>query len=198
MSTTTTAAATALGTWTIDPAHSHVEFAVRHMMITTVKGRFGVVHGGVRIDDADPSKGEAEIEIDADSIDTREAQRDAHLKSADFFDVEKFPKLTFKSSRISDVKGDNFKLHGDLTIHGVTRPVTLAVTSEGRGKDPWGGDRAGFRDDRHCSAIRCRKQGNAGEAAGGGAHHGQLRRGQLRGVRPARPALWQRQQLCGC
>ena len=144
MSTTTTAAATALGTWTIDPAHSHVEFAVRHMMITTVKGRFGVVHGGVRIDDADPSKGEAEIEIDADSIDTREAQRDAHLKSADFFDVEKFPKLTFKSSRISDVKGDNFKLHGDLTIHGVTRPVTLDVTAEGRGKDPWGGERAGF------------------------------------------------------
>jgi polyisoprenoid-binding protein YceI len=141
---TTTAAATALGTWTIDPAHSHVEFAVRHMMITTVKGRFGVVHGRVRIDDTDATKGEADIEIDADSIDTREAQRDAHLKSADFFDVEKFPKLTFKSSRISDVKGDNFKLHGDLTIHGVTRPVTLDATAEGRGKDPWGGERAGF------------------------------------------------------
>ena len=143
MSTTTTAA-TALGTWTIDPAHSHVEFGVRHMMITTVKGRFGIVHGRVAIDDTDPTKGEAEIEIDADSIDTREAQRDAHLKSADFFDVEKFPKLTFKSSRISDVKGDHFTLHGDLTIHGVTRPVTLDVTAEGRGKDPWGGERAGF------------------------------------------------------
>jgi polyisoprenoid-binding protein YceI len=144
MSTTTTTAATALGTWTIDPAHSHVEFAVRHMMISTVKGRFGVVHGRVTIDDTDATRSEADIEIDVDSIDTREAQRDAHLKSADFFDVETFPKIAFKSRRISDVKGDSFKLHGDLTIHGVTRPVTLDVTAEGRGKDPWGGERAGF------------------------------------------------------
>jgi len=142
---TTTAATTLTGTtWSIDPAHSHVEFAVRHMMITTVKGRFGIVRGTVRIDDPAHARSEADIEIDADSIDTREAQRDAHLKSADFFDVEKFPKLTFKSTRVSDVKGDNFKLHGDLTIHGVTRPVTLDVTAEGRGKDPWGGERAGF------------------------------------------------------
>lgn len=144
MSTTTTAKAPSLTTWSIDPAHSHVEFAVRHMMITTVKGRFGIVQGTVRIDDADHARSEVDIAIDADSIDTREAQRDAHLKSADFFDVEKFPKLTFKSTQVSDVKGDNFKLQGDLTIHGVTRPVTLEVTAEGRGKDPWGGERAGF------------------------------------------------------
>ena len=144
MSTTTPTQAPAITTWTIDPAHSHVEFAVKHLMISTVKGRFGIVRGTVRTDEVDPAKGSVDVEIDADSIDTREAQRDAHLKSADFFDVEKFPKLTFKSTRVSDVKGDNFKLHGDLTIHGVTRPVTLDVTAEGRGKDPWGGERAGF------------------------------------------------------
>ena len=143
MSTTATTTP-ALTTWSIDPAHSHVEFAVKHLMISTVKGRFAVVQGTVRTDESDPTKGTVEVEIDAASIDTREAQRDAHLKSADFFDVEKFPKITFKSTRISDVDGDSFKLTGDLTIHGITRPVTLDVTSEGRGKDPWGGERAGF------------------------------------------------------
>jgi polyisoprenoid-binding protein YceI len=139
-----TATTPALTTWSIDPAHSHVEFAVKHMMISTVKGRFGIVHGTVRSDDADPAKGQVDIEIDADSLDTREAKRDAHLKSADFFDVARFPKLTFRSTKISDVNGDAFKLTGDLTIHGVTRPITLDATSEGRGKDPWGGERAGF------------------------------------------------------
>ena len=144
MSTTATTTTPTLTTWSIDPAHSHVEFAVKHLMISTVKGRFGIVTGTVQTDESDPAKGQVEVEIDAASIDTREAQRDAHLKSADFFDVEKFPKLTFKSTRITGVDGDSFTLTGDLTIHGVTRPVTLAVTSEGRGKDPWGGERAGF------------------------------------------------------
>jgi polyisoprenoid-binding protein YceI len=143
MSTTATTTPT-VTTWNIDPAHSHVEFAVKHLMISTVKGRFGVVRGTVRTDEADPTKNRVEVEIDAESIDTREPQRDAHLKSADFFDIEKFPKLTFTSTRIADVDGDSFKLTGDLAIHGVTRPVTLDVTSEGRGKDPWGGERAGF------------------------------------------------------
>ena len=143
MTTTATPAAT-LTSWSIDPAHSHVEFAVKHMMIATVKGRFGVVSGTVQTDDADPARGIAEIEIDVNSIDTREAQRDTHLRSADFFDVEKFPRITFRSSRITDIADDRFKLSGDLTIHGVTREVTLDVTSEGRGRDPWGGERAGF------------------------------------------------------
>ena len=143
MSSTATSTGT-LTTWSIDPAHSHVEFAVKHMMIATVKGRFGVVHGTVRTDDADPAKGIAEIEIDVDSIDTREPKRDAHLRSADFFDIEKFPKIVFRSTGVSGVSGDDFTLSGDLTIHGVTRRVTLDVTSEGRGRDPWGGERAGF------------------------------------------------------
>jgi polyisoprenoid-binding protein YceI len=143
MSNAAATSTTARTTWSIDPAHSHVEFAVRHLMISTVKGRFGLVTGTVKTG-ADLAKGEVDVEIDAASIDTREAQRDAHLKSADFFDVERYPTITFRGAQITDVSGDRFKLTGDLTIHGVTREVTLDVTSEGRGKDPWGGERAGF------------------------------------------------------
>jgi len=141
MSTTTQAART---TWKIDPVHSHIEFSVRHLMITTVKGRFTGVDGTVSIDEANLSNSEVDIRIDASTIDTREAQRDAHLRSADFLDVEKFPHITFTSKRVADRKGDAFTLVGALTIHGVTKEVALAVTDEGRGKDPWGGERAGF------------------------------------------------------
>jgi polyisoprenoid-binding protein YceI len=131
-------------TWRIDPIHSHVEFAVRHLMITTVKGRFTGVDGTILIDEANHSNSEVDVRIEASTIDTREPQRDAHLRSADFLDAEKFPHLTFKSTRITDRKGNEFGLVGDLTIRGVTRQVTLEVTEEGRVKDPWGGDRAGF------------------------------------------------------
>jgi polyisoprenoid-binding protein YceI len=131
-------------TWSIDPTHSNVEFAVRHLMIATVKGRFTTVEGTVVLDDANPAASTAEITVQVASIDTREPQRDAHLRSADFFDVEKYPTLTFRSSGVSDVTADGFSLAGDLTIHGVTRPVTLEVIKEGRGKDPWGGERAGY------------------------------------------------------
>ena len=142
MSTTTqTAAAT---TWKIDPVHSHIEFSVRHLMITTVKGRFTGVDGTVSIDDADPSASAVDVRIDASTIDTREPQRDAHLRSADFLDAETFPRLTFKSTRVSERRGDQFSVTGNLTIRGVTREVVLKVTDEGRGKDPWGGERAGF------------------------------------------------------
>lgn len=142
MSTTTQTAART--TWKLDPIHSHIEFSVRHLMITTVKGRFTGVDGTVSIDEADPSNSEVDVRIESSTIDTREPQRDAHLRSADFLDVEKFPHLTFKSRRITDRKGSAFKLAGDLTIHGVTREAVLDVTDEGRGKDPWGGERAGF------------------------------------------------------
>lgn len=133
-----------LTNWSIDPAHSHVEFAVRHLMISTVRGRFTEVSGSIRADDANPANAEVDITINVASVDTREQQRDAHLRSADFFDVENFPTMTFKSRRIADVKGDRFRVVGDLTIRGVTREVILDVASEGRGKDPWGGERAGF------------------------------------------------------
>ena len=139
-----TVTAPAVTTWKIDPAHSSVEFAVRHLMIATVRGRFGEVSGTVTTDDTDPSKGSVEITINAASIDTREPQRDAHLRSADFFDVEKFPTLAFRSTRIENVKSGEFSLVGDLTMHGITRQVALQVTPQGLAKDPWGGERAGF------------------------------------------------------
>src|SRR6516225_2965019 len=103
-------------TWKIDPIHSNIEFAVRHLMITTVKGRFTGVDGTVLIDEENPSKDEVDVRIEASTVDTREPQRDAHLRSADFLDVEKFPHLTFRSTRITDRKGNEFKLVGDLTI----------------------------------------------------------------------------------
>src|SRR5215210_1615677 len=102
MSTTAVQPAATRSTWAIDPVHSHVEFAIRHLMITTVRGRFTDVQGTVVIDEADPAKGSVEVTIGAASIDTREAQRDAHLRSADFFDTEKFPTITFRSTAIRD------------------------------------------------------------------------------------------------
>src|SRR5262245_13393240 len=131
--TTATATAAAPGTrtvWTIDPAHTDVGFAVRHLMISTVKGRFAGVTGTLIAGD-DPTTAEVDMTIDAASIDTRERQRDAHLRSADFLDVEKFPTLTFKSRTVERAGSDEYKLTGDLTIHGVTRPVTFDVTSYG-------------------------------------------------------------------
>jgi polyisoprenoid-binding protein YceI len=135
---------TASTIWSIDPTHSNVEFAVRHLMITTVKGRFTAVEGTVVLDEADPAGSSVEITVQVASIDTREPQRDAHLRSADFFDAEKYPTLTFRSSGVRDVSADGFTLAGDLTIHGVTRPATLEVVHEGRARDPWGGERAGY------------------------------------------------------
>jgi polyisoprenoid-binding protein YceI len=133
----------AAGAWQIDPAHSHVEFAVRHLMISTVKGRFGDVAGILQVDPSDPAKSVVDVTINVASIDTREAQRDTHLRSADFFDVERFPTMRFKSTRVSG-EADDLKVTGDLTIRDVTRQVTLTVTPEGQGKDPWGGERAGY------------------------------------------------------
>jgi polyisoprenoid-binding protein YceI len=140
---TATQTGAGITTWKIDPAHSHVEFAVKHMMISTVKGRFSEVTGEIRHDETNVANSSVEIEVGVASIDTRESQRDTHLRSADFFDAETFPNMTFRSTRIEGPL-DEFKLSGDLTIHGVTRPLTFDVTHEGRGKDPWGGERIGF------------------------------------------------------
>lgn len=136
-----TAAAT---TWKIDPSHSHIEFAVKHLMIATVKGRFNGVNGSVQITGDDPATAHVDVSIDVATIDTREGQRDAHLRSADFFDAAKFPTLTFHSTAVTGVTSDGFTLTGDLTIHGVTKPVSLNVAHEGRAADPWGGQRAGY------------------------------------------------------
>ena len=131
-------------TWTIDPTHTTVEFAVKHMMITTVRGRFGQVEGSISPVD---SGWKANAEIDTKSIDTRADQRDEHLRSADFFHVEEFPNLIFESQPVNaefTKPGDKFKVTGDLTIRGVKRTVELDVTYEGRGGDPWGGERMSF------------------------------------------------------
>ena len=131
--------------WRIDPAHSHVEFAVRHLMISSVKGAFGDVQGTVWVDESDPRTVLVDIVIQVASIDTRQEQRDAHLRSPDFFDAAKFPTITFRSRRVqgNPLEGD-FRLTGDLTVRGITREVTLDVSPEGRLTDPWGEERAGF------------------------------------------------------
>ncbi|MGA3195991.1 MAG: YceI family protein [Terriglobales bacterium] len=145
MSTLATPQTAATTIWNIDPAHSVAEFKIRHMMISNVKGRFTAVEGALSLDESDLSKSSVQASIDTTSINTHEAQRDAHLKSADFLDVEKFPKMSFKSTRISDAGNGELKVAGDLTIHGVTRNVTFDVEGPTAAtKDPWGNTRRGL------------------------------------------------------
>ena len=131
-------------TWQIDPKHSLVEFSVKHMMFSTVKGRFGGVTGTITLDEADLSRASVDVEVDVSTIDTREEQRDGHLRSADFFDVEQYPTMTFMSTRVEDLGGDRFRLVGDLTIRGITREVSLDAVFNGRGTNPWGQTVAGY------------------------------------------------------
>ena len=134
--------------WQIDPAHSSVEFAVKHMMFTTVRGRFKDVQGTIEVDEQNPDRSTVNVEIGAASIDTGVADRDGHLRSADFLDVENHPFLTFRSKRVEGAmkkEGDKFRVTGDLTIRGTTMEVTLDAVYEGTGKDPWGGTRGGAR-----------------------------------------------------
>ena len=134
-------------TWNIDAAHSTAEFAAKHMMISTVKGRIADVRGSVVIDAANPSASVVDVELDANSIDTRSEQRDGHLRSADFLNTGEFPVITFKSRRVEGARpeeGASFRVVGDLTVRGVTREITLDVTYEGQGRDPWGGTRVSF------------------------------------------------------
>jgi polyisoprenoid-binding protein YceI len=129
-------------TWNIDPAHSMAEFKVKHMMIANVKGQFTKVSGVLVRDESNPANDRVEATIEAASIHTRDEQRDAHLKSADFLDVEKFPHLNFKSKGISIVRHGELSVEGDLTLHGVTRKVSFAVEGPTPpAKDPWGNTR---------------------------------------------------------
>jgi polyisoprenoid-binding protein YceI len=140
---TSTAIAGNRATWTIDPSHSTIEFVAKHMMITTVKGRFTEFTGTIVADEEHFADSTVEATMQAASLDTRSEQRDAHLRSPDFLDVERYPEVTFRSTGLRGTK-DSFELTGDLTIRDVTRPITLDVTFEGEGKDPWGGTRASF------------------------------------------------------
>jgi polyisoprenoid-binding protein YceI len=129
--------------WAIDPSHTQVGFAVKHLMIANVKGRFTGVAGSIRLSPA-TSQPEVDVAIDASTIVTGDAKRDTHLRSADFLHAEEFPTIRFRSNRLEGDPEKNFKLPGELTIRGVTRPVTLYVVAEGSATDPWGGQRTGY------------------------------------------------------
>ena len=147
MTTATLSTPAATSLWTIDASHSQVEFAVKHMMISTVKGRIPAMEGKLALNEHDLASSSVGVEFDVASIDTRTAMRDDHLRSADFFDAAQFPTITFQSTGIGATSlddGAEFEVTGELTIRDVTRPVTLDVTVGGRGRDPYGNDRIAF------------------------------------------------------
>lgn len=130
--------------WQLDKSHSSINFSVRHMMISTARGRFEDFEGTFEVNEADPAQSKIDIQIQTASINTKDAQRDGHLKSPDFFDVEKYPTITFNSKRVEKAGGQNYRLVGDLTIKDVTKEVVLDVEYAGQVKSPWGTTNAGF------------------------------------------------------
>jgi polyisoprenoid-binding protein YceI len=124
--------------WQIDPKHTLVEFAVSYLAFTTVKGSFDGVSGTIRADDQDPARSSVDVESDAASLDTREGRRDTHLRSGDFLDVERYPTITFTNTRVEVLAPNRWRVHGDLTIRGTTRPVALEAELKGRGRNPEG------------------------------------------------------------
>ncbi|MGW1326949.1 YceI family protein [Streptomyces antibioticus] len=150
---TTTATATAAvnpelaaltGEYTIDPSHSSLGFVARHAMVTNVKGKFLDFSGSLHLDGTDPSLSTASLDVTMDSIDTGSADRDGHLKSADFFKTDEFPTMTFRSTSAEALGGDDYRITGDLSILGVTRPLTIDLEFNGSAKDPFGNERVGF------------------------------------------------------
>lgn len=129
--------------WQIDPSHSLVEFSVKHMMFATVKGRFARFTGQI-VTGEDPTVGSVEVAIDADSVDTRDEGRDNHLRTNDFFGAGDHPQIVFRSTRVEPTGPETFKVHGELTIRDVTRPVVLDATFNGQGVNPWGATVAGY------------------------------------------------------
>ncbi|MFJ4437372.1 YceI family protein [Streptomyces sp. NPDC088923] len=132
------------GDYTIDPVHSALGFSARHAMVTNVKGSFKDFEGTLRLDGADPSRSSASLDVKLDSVDTGAPDRDGHLKSADFFDVENHPLMTFRSTSAEALGGDEYRITGDLTIHGTTKPLTIDLEFNGSAKDPFGNERVGF------------------------------------------------------
>ncbi|NYV78863.1 YceI family protein [Streptomyces sp. UH6] len=132
------------GDYTLDPSHTTLGFVARHAMVTNVKGQFREFTGALHLDGADPSKSTASLDIVMESIDTGSADRDGHLKSADFFKTDEFPTMTFRSTEIEAVGGDDYRVTGDLSLLGVTKPVTIDLEFQGAAKDPFGNERVGF------------------------------------------------------
>ncbi len=135
---------TLTGDYTIDPAHSRIGFVARHAMVTKVRGGFNSFSGSLHLDAADPAKSSAELSIDVESVDTRQEQRDGHLRTNDFFDAPTYPTITFKSTSVKQVDSDNFEVTGDLTIKDVTKPITVDFEYGGIATDPMGNERVGF------------------------------------------------------
>ena len=133
-----------MSSYTIDTSHSEIGFSVRHMMFAKVRGQFKSWSATLSYDPVDPTASKIRVEVDTNSIDTREEKRDAHLRSADFFDTEKYPKIVFESQRIESAGEGRYRVIGNLTIKDVTREVTLEAEQTGSGKDPWGNNRLGF------------------------------------------------------
>ncbi|HZF87972.1 YceI family protein [Streptomyces sp.] len=136
--------ATLTGDYTIDAAHTTIGFTARHAMVTNVKGKFLDFSGSLHLDGTDPSRSSATIDVKMDSIDTGNADRDGHLKSADFFRTDEFPAMTFRSTRAESLGGDDYRVTGDLSILGVTKPITIDLEFNGAAKDPFGNERVGF------------------------------------------------------
>jgi polyisoprenoid-binding protein YceI len=157
-------------TWSVDPSHSTVGFSVRHLVISNVKGEFGKYVGKVQLDDRDVARSSVEASIDVGSIDTRSADRDGHLKSPDFFDVAKYPTITFKSTKVAKAGKDRLRVTGDLTLHGVTRPLTLDVSTGPEVKGLYGETRRGYaataKIDRKDFGLVWNKLVEAGPAIG--------------------------------
>ncbi|RFU63839.1 YceI family protein [Peribacillus glennii] len=130
--------------WAVDPAHSSIDFSVKHMMVAKTKGTFHKFDASIEADPTDLTTADIEFTIDVNSIDTRNTDRDNHLRSADFFDVEKNPAITFKTTKIEKTDDDEYNVTGELTINNVTRSETFAVVFEGQGKNPWGQEVVGF------------------------------------------------------
>jgi polyisoprenoid-binding protein YceI len=131
-------------TWNVDPTHTDIGFKIKHLMVSNVSGTFSKFEGKVETEGEDFSTAKAEFSADIDSISTNNADRDGHLKSGDFFDMEKYPTISFKSTGFKKVDEENYKIDGDLTIRDVTKPVTLDAEFGGMAKDPWGNEKAGF------------------------------------------------------
>lgn len=130
--------------WQLDTAHTHIGFSVKHMMVSTVRGQFTQFSGTIALDEEHPERSHIEVSIDPTSISTGDPKRDGHLRTADFFEVEKYPEIRFASTHIERLGDDEYRVTGDLSIHGVTRPVTLNVTLDGQSRDMQGQRRAGF------------------------------------------------------
>ncbi|MDT3724663.1 YceI family protein [Streptomyces sp. DSM 41972] len=155
------------GDYELDPAHTTIGFVARHAMVTNVKGHFADFTGTLHLDGADPSSSTATIDVVMDSIDTGNADRDGHLKSADFFKTDEFPTMTFRSTEAEALGGDDYRITGDLTILGTTRPISIDLEFNGAAKDPFGNERVGFEGKAEISRAEWGLTWNAALETGG-------------------------------